>query len=274
MFKPSGNPKIAELSKSCKERRINLSDLSAIVLDGKKICAWCGIRELRRNRRKWCSKGCTLCALAWAQPSSPYGLRVLLYKYDFKCAHCNLSYRSHFKDAYARIKNKTYFRFPRRKCDSIKYLIKVFRRLVPRNIRPEVDHIVSVAIGGQTLGFENVQLLCSGCHKKKSKKDTKERILLKGNPRKGVKFTDSHVAALSLARKGFDSPARKIHREKFYESIRIAIVATNIKTNEELEFISLSEASKALNLQESNISRVLKGDKNRKQHKGWTFRYK
>jgi HNH endonuclease len=154
-------------------------------------------------------------------------------------------------------------------------LMKVFKRTMPRSRRPEIDHIDAIVLGGVALGFGNHQLLCALCHKAKTKKDIQEKFAKNGNPRKGVKFTESHVQALSESRKGFDSENRKKSREKnLYPTIRVPIVAFKLDTKEEREFCSSAEAAYALGLQESNISRVLRGSQNRKQHKGWTFRFK
>lgn len=274
MFKPSKNPKIEELTNSWKERAYSVSDFRAIKLDGvHKNCIWC-LGLLGGSKQKWCCTGCVLSALAWARPTGPYGVRVILYRDNFKCATCSFSYREFYVQAYEKIRNRTYFRFPKIKTKRVEYLIKTFRRLLPREFRLEIDHVVPLSFGGQTLGFKNLQILCSQCHKVKTKKETRERLEKFGNPRKGVKFTDSHRKSLSKVRKGFDSPARRAHREIMYKNMRKPIIAINLITGEELIFCSLEEAAKVLNLQGSNVSRVLRGDQNRKQHKGWTFKYK
>jgi hypothetical protein len=272
MWKPSKNPKVDELTKSCRDRSYRLSDFNSFKLDGKnKNCVWC-LSVLPGKKQKWCSAACIASALAWAQPNGSHGLRVLLYRDGFECANCQFSYRSLFLDAFRKVRRRNDFRFPRIKSKRIEKLIKSFRRLVPTNIRPEVDHVIPVSLGGQTLGFENLQILCRQCHKVKSKKDTKDRIALKGHPRKGVKFTEKHRKALSLVRKGFDSPARLVHRQKIYENLRIKIEAINLTTGECKEFDSLTDAAAALGLQITNISKVLYNKQNRSQHKGWFFK--
>jgi 5-methylcytosine-specific restriction endonuclease McrA len=40
-----------------------------------------------------------------------------------------------------------------------------------RGKKPEVDHIVPIALGGDTVGFDNHQILCYDCHKCKTKVD-------------------------------------------------------------------------------------------------------
>jgi 5-methylcytosine-specific restriction endonuclease McrA len=48
------------------------------------------------------------------------------------------------------------------------------KRNISGDRRPEIDHIIPVALGGTTLGFENLQLLCNACHKTKTKEDMVE----------------------------------------------------------------------------------------------------
>lgn len=154
----------------------------------------------------------------------------------------------------------------------IELVMKRFRRLIPIGIRPEIDHVTAIVLGGTALGTDNHQALCAVCHKAKTKTDIKEKFARNPNPRKGVKFTEEHIQALSEARKGVDTEARiQSRQENLYPLLKIPIIAVNVETKEELHFDSIQDAALALNLQESNISRVLGGKQNRKQHKGWTF---
>jgi HNH endonuclease len=276
MFKSASNPQIEELTKSCKERTYRLGDFKTLKLDGvHKNCIWC-LAVLTGEKRKWCSPECIWSALAWARPQSGLGLYILATKQNFACATCAFSYSDYLDQAKQKVCNYARYRnldeYDPRKID---YLMKVFKRTMPRSRRPEIDHIDAIVLGGVALGFGNHQLLCALCHKAKTKKDIQEKFAKNGNPRKGVKFTESHVQALSESRKGFDSENRKKSREKnLYPTIRVPIVAFKLDTKEEREFCSSAEAAYALGLQESNISRVLRGSQNRKQHKGWTFRFK
>jgi len=274
MYKRSGNPIVEELTKSHRERSYNLSDLKSIKLDGSnRNCVWC-LKILPKGKQKWCSELCIRSALAYFAPCRNHGLRVLLYKHAFKCAGCGFDYKPFFVQAYNKVKNMWYFRNPKMLSYRIENLMKAFRRLIPKNVRIEVDHVIPICLGGQGLGFDNVQILCAKCHKAKTKIDIKNRTIKNGNPRKGVKFTKEHIEALSKAREGQDSLARLESRKiNLYPKLRQPILAVNNSTKQEMAFDSLEEAAKTLNLQVSNISRVLRGSQNRKQHKGWTFKY-
>jgi hypothetical protein len=276
MYKPPKNPQIEELTKSCKKRAYRLSDFKIIRLDGKnKNCVWC-LGILDGNKRKWCSEECVTSALAWARPQCEEGLHVLLVRQDFKCLLCDLSYWPYIEKALAYLNRYRKTIDPASVRTKIsRLLMRVFREQLPRSIRAEVDHILAITLGGTSLGLENHRVLCALCHKGKTKSDIQEKFAKNGNPRKGVGFTQEHCDAMSESRKGFDSENRKKSREEnLYPTLRKPVTAINLATKEERSFDSCEDAAKSLGLQSSNISRVLRGDKNRKQHKGWTFRYR
>lgn len=60
-------------------------------------------------------------------------------------------------------------------------------------------------------------------------------------------------------------------REKGLEKLRRPVIATNLKTGEELRFRGQVEASKILGLQQSNVWKVLNGQRAHTQ--GWYFEY-
>lgn len=262
-YKFSKNPKVEELTKSHKKRNYRLSDLKSE--NGR--CIWC-LEQLTGKRYKWCSANCINFALAWSAPQRPNGLYILMVKQDWHCQSCKFDFKP-ARDAAIKSPLKKHSRSYKK--DKYFYLMKGLRSFC-NDRKPEVDHIVSVALGGQSIGMENVQMLCSICHKEKSKKDMKERYRVLGNPLKGKKFSEKHLTAISKSRKGFDSNNRKKARESMYEQSRMAISATNVFLNKTIEFSSISEAAKVLNLQGYNISRVIGNKQGRKQHKGWTFK--
>lgn len=119
----------------------------------------------------------------------------------------------------------------------------------------------NVELGGSGPGKRDEELVQKIAHKNRGKTG----YFL------GKKFTEEHCRNLSKARKGFDSPARREARIKSYEKLRLPIVVTNLKTNELLEFRSISECARQLNLCPQNISRVCRGLEGRRQHKGYAF---
>lgn len=273
MYFKSKNPIVEELTKNWRERAYRLSDFKPIKLDSiHKNCIWC-LSVLSGKKHKWCSEECINSALAWAAPQSTFGLRVLLGRQQCSCAKCGVSYSTYLDQALSMASIHRGYLYPRIETKKIDILMRIFKRLIPKEIKPEIDHIIPICLGGVALGLDNCQILCRSCHKKKTKIDIRAKFAKNGNPLKGRKFTEEHVKALSKVRKGFDSPSRRTHRELMYREARKSITAVNLTTREEKQFSSFSEAARILNLQESNISRVLRGDQNRKQHKGWTFKY-
>ncbi len=177
-FVSSKNPKVDELTKSIRERSYNLSALSAIKLPElnakgkpKRICAWCADKELLGgHNQKYCSQDCSNSAMAWAYPQKEDALRYLLLRQEWKCADCKYDYLPHLKDIVARDKRMLGADF----WDMSKLPWYYFKRLksrVPRERNPEVDHVIPISKGGESLGLANHQAICYTCHKSKSKID-------------------------------------------------------------------------------------------------------
>ena len=176
MFKPSGNPKVLELTKSIRERSYNLSCLDPVELQElnakgkpKRLCAWCNETELIHGNRKYCTQNCSNSAMAWAYPQKEDALRYLLCRQDWKCSHCQYDYRPLIQQIISKdqeIIGKVF------DLNSIPwYYLKRLKRKSPKEYKPEVDHIIPVSKGGDTLGLSNHACLCYTCHKVKSKID-------------------------------------------------------------------------------------------------------
>lgn len=156
MFKPSRNPKVAELTKSHRERSINLDLLKAIVVElpnhkTERRCAWCAEIKLNHGNQKYCSPNCSQSAMAWAYPQKEEALFLLLKRQDNKCNICGYQYSVSGDGYYS--------------------MMKRLKRNAPSERKPEVDHIVPISRGGASLGLENHQAICYSCHKAKTKID-------------------------------------------------------------------------------------------------------
>lgn len=176
MFKPSGNPKVAELTKSIRERSYNLSCLQAIKLPElnakgkpKRMCAWCGTMELTHGNQKYCTSECSNSAMAWAYPQKEDGLRFLLIRQDFKCLACAYDYLPIMEAVTARDRSMLGATFNYKTLPW--YYFKRLKEKAPKEHRPEVDHIVPIYKGGASLGLDNHQAICYTCHKTKTSKD-------------------------------------------------------------------------------------------------------
>lgn len=176
MFIKSGNPKVIELTKTIRTRSYNLSCLQPIKTErfnekGKsiKLCAWCCLTELKHGNQKYCTSLCSNSAMAWAYPQKEDGLRFLLIRQDWKCLDCGYDYRPIMESLAQKDRTITGESMP---IETLSWFyFKRLKRKCPKEHRPEVDHLIPVSKGGETLGLENHQILCFFCHKKKSKID-------------------------------------------------------------------------------------------------------
>lgn len=177
MFKKSGNPKVEELTKSARDRSYNLSCLKAVKLPElnskgkpKRLCAWCAVVELAHGNQKYCTQECSNSAMAWAYPQKEDALRYLLLRQEWKCFICKFDYKPHLDDIVVRDKRMLGPDF----WDLEKlpwYYFKRLKERLPKENRPEVDHVVPIYKGGAALGLDNHQAICYSCHKAKSKVD-------------------------------------------------------------------------------------------------------
>lgn len=169
MFKKPSNPDLEKLEKSHSERRINLSNLEPIIIDGKKFCVWCK-EPLKGRQYKWCSPLCSNSAFAWANPQKEEGLNILLARQNWKCADCEYDYIPIAEKCLTNL-----FGWPKNYREEICVrIMKRIKRLSPKDRKPEVDHIMPIYKGGKSIGFSNHQVLCFTCHKKKTSKDLKK----------------------------------------------------------------------------------------------------
>jgi hypothetical protein len=174
VYKPSRNPRILELTKTIKERNTQLSRIPVIPKDGKRMCLWCELNELWRGNQKYCSKACSQSAMIWANPQKEDALKELLIAQDMKCKTCGYDYRPAMELVRASYKRYSgtsvvsdYDKMPW-------YYFKRLKRLCEKSRKPEVDHIVPIFKGGESLGLSNHQVLCAQCHKTKTANDVKK----------------------------------------------------------------------------------------------------
>ena len=161
-MKPTKNPWIIKFTETSKDRECALTRIPFIVReDGSNGCIWCGdpLKSKHPSTRYCKDKECSEAAYMWGYPQRKEAMLYLLKEQDFKCNDCGHDYKKYldFKEGtnlkvwhYRRVKKK-----------------------IPLEFRPEVDHIIPIMSGGQSLGLDNHQVLCYTCHKKKTKEDVK-----------------------------------------------------------------------------------------------------
>lgn len=169
MYKPSKNPKIEELTKSHRERTCPLGNIPPVKVEGAKLCVWC-LGSLKGAQRKWCSQECINSGTAWGYPQKEQALQFLLIRQNFQCNGCQYDYKSTINDKiigrYYGTKTKTDYMK-----EMNEYIMIRLKQCVPSDRKPEVDHIIPISKGGDSLGLANHQVYCVQCHKAKTKID-------------------------------------------------------------------------------------------------------
>ena len=176
MWKKSNNPKVEELTKSVKDRTYNLSCLKPVKTEelnnkGKprRFCAWCCEGELFHGNAKYCTTICSDSAMAWAYPQQENALKILLFRQDLKCIGCGYDYKPFLEAMIA--KDRARYGGVWELHQLPWHYFKRLKKTVDLQYRPEVDHVIAIAKGGESLGNSNHQALCYTCHKKKTKID-------------------------------------------------------------------------------------------------------
>jgi hypothetical protein len=90
---------------------------------------------------------------------------------------------------------------------------------------------------------------------------------------KGLKRSNEVREKMAKDRKGFNSPARILAKNKLDKASRKPLIATNLKTGEIRQFESVAQAGIMLEIDPSNISRVCRNDQNRSRASSWTFKF-
>lgn len=170
------NPIVSDLKKNNKRRYGTATSFKKIVKEGKKYCAWCGGKQVTGNR-KYCDEICRDNCYAFTGPQSAHGLEYHLQTQDFKCIGCNFDYKPHLEEVCKKYTKRNVIVYSEDGravpwvFDKLKWRIEV---VVGKDKKPEVDHIVPIALGGESIGFDNHQVLCNNCHKEKTKGDVSD----------------------------------------------------------------------------------------------------
>lgn len=174
-MKKCENPLILEITKTHKGRTHNLSDLM-LPQGVYKKCVWCLKSLSGTGRRRWCSDECVESATAWGFPQKDHGLAELLVRQDFKCNICAFDYGTVVEEMFNRVRTTyglgTAEKDWRTKPSYwISVRIKEYLHAHDLPHRLEVDHILAISKGGESIGLDNHQAICYACHKTKTKID-------------------------------------------------------------------------------------------------------
>jgi hypothetical protein len=172
VFKPTKYSRILEKTQTFKERALKLSRYSLVPEeDGRRLCMWCGESELKGSKlKKYCSPECSEAMFCWAQPQKGNGLHCLMVRQKWECQLCHFDYKP-IRDRVIDYFSRKNWLVPSFGKDSSERFMKVFKGACLPDQKPEVDHIVPIYKGGQSLGLDNHQAICYACHKIKTKVD-------------------------------------------------------------------------------------------------------
>lgn len=177
MFKLPKNQKVIELQKSWTARSIALVNIHHVIReDGSKGCVWCGDDlKTKHPAQRYCKdKMCVRSAWAWSYPQKEDGIFFLMSRQDWCCNICKHDWKPFIE---THIVGKfygtsiEYFKSGSYKTEYSYFLIKRLKENIDKKLKPEVDHIVPIYKGGQSLGLDNHQVICYSCHKGKTAVD-------------------------------------------------------------------------------------------------------
>lgn len=201
----SENPLIKTLVNS-QSRYFACDQFRPLKKDGKRLCAWCRTNEIpsKHHAAKYCSDECRKSIYIFCYPSGDDALMFHLQRQNHKCDICAYDWAPVLAD-YRHIRKK-------RLEDSIKreisFMERCFSNRTPKQqknrreyidrlkweldninelplhhfydgakvheIRPEIDHIIPISLGGTALGVDNHHVICHICHTGKTANDMAE----------------------------------------------------------------------------------------------------
>lgn len=182
MFKPSKNPKVEELTKSCKERYVPVAELNHIIReDGTKGCIWCGDPlKTKHHMQRYCKdKMCSKSAYAWASPQKEEGMFFLMVRQNWCCNICGYDYKpfieSNIIDKFYGTHTSYFGKSGDYRKEFSFFVLRRLKEMIDPKLKPEVDHIVPIFKGGQSIGLANHQVICYYDHKGKTSKDLSKK---------------------------------------------------------------------------------------------------
>lgn len=162
-FIPPGPDAQRQLEPFRARRYANLSDIRC---DGK-VCSWCNAKPIEKGRKKYCSEACVFSAQVYVNPQTPKAKAwVFVAIQSCACRICGEDFEDELV-AIAESKRPFMTGLPR----DGKFTLSYWGLGYGTGERWQVDHIVPIHKGGRGIGFENVQVVCATCHRKKTAVD-------------------------------------------------------------------------------------------------------
>lgn len=162
-----------EIEKTPEFRHFNLTRLRPVHDGDMPLCCWCNVNKVQGGRIKYCSDECSDTALI-VSSSRNHGLRAYILIELQQCA-CKICGESFERDIISRIMatknmNDRYAELNPGKDSRVTYyqVGDTLGRML------HIDHTVPIGMGGHGTDLANLQVVCVGCHKKKSMAEHKE----------------------------------------------------------------------------------------------------
>jgi len=148
-------------------RTYPLSSVRVLKIDGDRFCKWCHSGDpLNHHARTYCGEDCKTSANMFCYPQDYLSKAfTLIERQQCACALCGLSYEDRIIRYMDRREATKTSRF-NPKCNII-FLFTIGYHLSQRQ-DIEMDHTIPIHRGGVGLGLDNIQAVCSICHKDKT----------------------------------------------------------------------------------------------------------
>ena len=129
--------------------------------NGRLLCRQCKV-EVPKGRRTFCSD---LCVHEWKVLSDPAYLREMVFRRDRGvCAECHRDCEALYKEVAKRFREPNYREaLIELEAEGFDFRSRYYG--ITRGTLWQADHIVPVIEGGGECGLENLQTLCTPCHK-------------------------------------------------------------------------------------------------------------
>lgn len=134
-------------------------------------CAWCNVHEVLGKSRKYCSDSCRESAHMFCTPQSPASKAfVFVMLQGCTCTYCGEIFDDELRD----LIEKRWCTF--REWAGGRYAaqtepVTLFQLGYAIGSKWHCDHVIPISRGGDGIGFDNVQVICAGCHRKKTSRE-------------------------------------------------------------------------------------------------------
>lgn len=174
LIKPGNIENILKvLNNNLGSRSYPIQDIENPIFFGVKHCKWCAKMPVY-GQKQYCSEDCKFSMYVFAYPQTFPATRILMERQNFKCAICSYDYMVYIEKASEDFEK--FFKDETLDWDiHSHWILDRVNKEVPKERKPEVDHIIQVSEGGETFGLNNVEIKCRSCHVSKTSEEARAR---------------------------------------------------------------------------------------------------